>query len=136
MPDAHKGAAALFRIGPAADQLTTISGAGNGLSSVEIQPTAGTRLIPGGGPAYRQLDGTTDWSLPFEVDANPLTWPLLWNKVGADLYFELGPLGDGAGMPKVTAHGIISVPLPIDTGAVLTFSTTVEADGPLAVAAY
>lgn len=134
--DGYTGAGQVFKIGPAANSLTTISGEGNGLANVDLQPTAGTRVIPGGGPAYRQLDGTSDWTLPFEVDANAVTWPLLFNKIGATLHFEWAPLGDDAGDPKVTGQGIVSVPVPAPTGDVIVFSVNVEADGPLTVGSY
>ena len=133
MADAYKGADQVFKIGPAAATLTTISGAQNGLATAGIQPTAATRVIPGGGASYRQLQGVTDWSLPFTVDANSVTWALLWNKVGADLFFEWNPLGTSSGTPKVTGHGIISVPLTPSTDDVLVFDVTIEADGPLTV---
>ena len=136
MTDAYKGADMVLKIGPAANNLTTISGPSNGLATAGVTPTAGTRVIPGGGASYRQLNGVTDWTFPFTVDANPTTWPLLWNKVGADLFFEWSPIGEGAGNPRVTGKGIITVPLTPSTDDVLTFDVTAEADGPLAVAAH
>ena len=127
----YKGSGQFLRVGPAADQLVTISGEGSGLTSAGFTPTAETRVITGGGASYRQLTGVTDWTFPISVDANERTWPLFWNKVGADLYIEWGPLGNDAGKPKVTGKGIITVPVPASTSAIIPFEVNVEADGPI-----
>lgn len=134
--DAYKGGDQIVKIGPAANALVEISGEGNGLANFSLEPTATTRVIPGGGASYRQLNGVTDWTASFTVDANAVTWPLLWNKVGADLFIEWGPLGDSNGNPKVEAKGIISIPVPAPTDDVITFDVSVEGDGPLAVGNY
>ena len=136
MTDAYKGSAQIFKIGAAANSLTTVSGTANGLETAGITPTAETRAIPGGGATYRQLNGVTDWSFDFTIDANTITWPLLWNKLGADLFFEWGPLGSTSGDPKVTGKGIISVPISVSTADVLMFTVNVEADGSLTVGTY
>jgi len=136
MTDAYKGSAQTLKIGPANSSLTAISGEANGLANVSLEPTAGTRVIPGGGASHRQLNGVTDWTFNFTVDANATTWPLLFNKVGADLFFEWGPLGSTGGNPKVTGKGIISIPVPAPTDDVITFTVAVEADGPLAVGSF
>ena len=131
MPSAYTGASQVFKIGLAANSLTTISGNGNGLATVSLDTTTPHRVIPGGGDAHRQLTGTSDWTLSFTVDANATTWPILAFRTGTKLYFEFSPIGAASGTPKYTGGGLMSVPLPAPTDDVITFDVTVEADGPL-----
>lgn len=137
MPNPYKGSGAEFAIGPASNNLTVISGAGNGLSDVDIPESKTTRVTPGGGSSYRAETGTEDFSVSFTVDANSLTWPLLYRKSGVEIFFRRGPLGTATGSPRETGSFIAdSIPVAIQTGDVLTFTVQAGGNGPITYDTY
>lgn len=137
MADAYLGNAADFKIGASAGSLTAISGAGNGLSEVELTDEVGTRVIPGGGDAVRRQSLVVhDNGISFSVDANSVTWPLLHRKSGATVYFEYGPRGTGSGMPRYTGSFIAQVSEASPSDDVIRFTVTGEINGPVTAGTY
>ena len=120
-----------FKIGSAANSLTTISGS-NGLGSVEISDTVPTRVIPTQTTSVeRQSTGIHSRTISFDVDANTTTWPLLINKTGELIYFEFGPRGSASGMPKWTGAFFATVSMPVPYDDVLRFTVEGELNGAL-----
>ena len=133
---AYLGRNRVFKIGPAANNLTDVSGAGLGLANEAIEESVEVRDIPGGGTSKRRQSlGVKDGQLSFTVDANATTWPLLHRKTGTRLYFEEGPLGGGAGNPKTTGSAIITVSEPIPEGPIV-FEVNGPVDGDLTEGVY
>ena len=104
--DAAQGALQTFKIGTAANALVDVSVYTSGLSTTTLNRTGTSRAIPGGTlrKASQPIGRITN-TLPFEIDKNALTRPLLQNLGGDTLYFEYGPLGSSPGMPRYTGSG-------------------------------
>lgn len=133
MPDAYLGKSAVLKIGAASNSLTTISGSDSGLSNVQISQDPTIRDVPGGGSAVtRQNVGILDNSISFEVDANSTTWPLLFMKTGAKLYFEYSPRGTSSSMPELTGSAFITVSHPVPSDDVQRFTVEGQVDGAIA----
>ena len=131
MTDAVLGRRQIFKIGPAANNLTDVAREGDGLSEPTINETNAVREIPGGSPTsgdsqavQRQSLERLDGTLAFSIDANTVSMPLLWGKNGQRLYFERGIDGDGGGKPKETGsvYAQISVNGPTNDAVRFTVS--------------
>ena len=133
---AYLGRNRIFKIGPAANNLTAISAQGLGLANESIKESVEVRDVPGGGTSrVRQSLGVKDGQLAFTVDANATTWSLLHRKTGERLYFEEGALGDSAGNPKTTGSAIVTVSEPIPEGPIV-FEVSGPVDGDLTEGEY
>lgn len=130
MADAYRGGDQALEIGPAADSRTVISGEGNGLSEFQLDRTRAARVIPGGGQNVRRQKGALkDATFTFSVDANSITWPLLFGKTGERLYFEWSPRGTASGMPALAGSGFVQITEPFPSDDVVRFSVSGEVDG-------
>ena len=99
----------VLAIGPAANNLTTVSGS-NGLADVAAPRSYATRVKPSQGDnVERQSLQRADNAFNFTIDANSVSWPLLYGKGGSELFYEFGPQGGAAGAPKETGKAIINV---------------------------
>ena len=131
------GKDALLKIGPAANNLTEITGAGNGLADYEITDEVANREIPGTGDAINRQSGERhDCTLTFTVDLNSVTLPLLWGRSGSLIYFEEGVKGSASGNPKRTGNGYLNVSAPVPTADAIVLSCTVECNGKITYSTY
>lgn len=133
MADAYLGKSAVFKIGPSSANVT-ISGGDNGLSNVQISQEPTIRAVPGGGSAVtRQNIGILDNTISFEVDANSVTWPVLFMKTGTKIHFEYSPRGTASSTPKLTGQAFITVTHPVPTDDVQRFTVEGMVDGVVTV---
>ena len=127
--DAAQGALQVFKNGLAADALVDVSVYTSGLSTVSLNRSGTSRPIPGGTlrKASQPIGRLTN-TLPFEIDKNDLTRPILQNLGAAHLYFEWSPLGEASGMPKYTGNGPCPMQRPSPANDVARYIPEINID--------
>ena len=130
MPDGELGKNSVLKVGPAANNLTAITGDGTGLADYEITDENSTREVPGSGDAVRRQSlERKDGGLTITMDLNSLSRPLFFGQSGERLFFEEGIVGETAGDPKRSGNGFMNVAMPVDTADAVVMTITVECDG-------
>ena len=127
--DAAQGALQKFSIGTAANSLTDVSVYTSGLSTVSLQRSGTSRPIPGGTLRKgSQPIGRLTNTLPFEIDKNDLSRPILQN-LGADkLYFDWSPFGTASGMPRYVGNGPCPLQRPSPSNDVARYIGEIQVD--------
>ena len=137
MADAFRGKDVYLKAGPAANNLTEISGEGNGLQVVNLTRTPNIRQIPGGGTDIRrQSMDMLDNQFPFTVDKNPVTEPLFEGKEGQRIYFEYGASGNATGKTKQTFSGFATIDSPAPFDGAVQYSINIMIDGGVTKGTY
>lgn len=130
--DLYLGKNIAFGIGNAANSLTALEGQADGLVDVTYGDDVPTIVKEGGGNYTEVEDGEVHvYAAGFTVQLGATTYPLVFGQAGVKKYFEYGPRGRTAGLPKFTYSGYLRpAPLRAAVGASdLRMAFTIDIDG-------
>ena len=138
MTEASRGKDVYLAMGSAANNLTVLSGSGNGLANVRLKRTPSIRVVPGGGTGTRRQDmDMLDSELTGVIDKNSISKGVLGRKEGQRLYFEFGEDGNGTGEEKLSGSGFLaSLEAPAAFDAAIQYSFQLDVDGDVAVGTF